>query len=185
MPPLNGVPSRFVTCPTETFLYNLQVTYLYVTQRLLIMEKEIIVHWFLPHPPLQVWECLTDPALLGQWLMPNDFRAEVGHRFRFHSQPRVKMGWDGIVYAEVKEVQAPHRLVYTWQGGPKPGVINLDTVITWTLEAREGGTALTLTQAGFKGWKNVIAAMIMSKGWKGKIAARFAGLLNERAHVPA
>lgn len=147
------------------------------------MKKDIVVHWFLPHPPEQVWECLTDPALVARWLMPNDFRAEVGHRFQFRSQPRVKMGWDGIVYAEVMEVQAPHRLVYTWQGGPRPGIINLDTLVTWTLAATDSGTTLTLTQAGFKGWKNVIAAMIMTKGWQGRIAARFADILNQHPYV--
>ena len=42
---------------------------------------------FFPHPPDKVWRALTDPELLGAWLMPNDFQARVGHRFTFRTDP--------------------------------------------------------------------------------------------------
>ncbi len=41
----------------------------------------IRVERLLLHAPAKVWRALTDSAAIGQWLMPNDFRAEVGARF--------------------------------------------------------------------------------------------------------
>ncbi len=47
----------------------------------------IEVDQFLARPPDQVWQALTDPDLLARWLMPNDFRPAVGHRFTFRTEP--------------------------------------------------------------------------------------------------
>ena len=47
------------------------------------MQKEIRHQWFFPHPPEAIWEYLTDSELLSQWLMPNDFKPILGHRFMF------------------------------------------------------------------------------------------------------
>ena len=56
----------------------------------------IEVDQFLARPPEQVWQALTDPDLLARWLMPNDFRPAVGHRFTFRTEPsRARI--DGIV----------------------------------------------------------------------------------------
>jgi len=43
----------------------------------------------LPHPHAKVWRALTEPELLAAWLMANDMRALVGHRFTFKQQPGV------------------------------------------------------------------------------------------------
>lgn len=146
------------------------------------MKRDILVKWFFPHPPEDVWECLTNADLIGQWLMPNDFKAVPGHKFRFHSKPRVKMGWDGIVYCEVTEVVPMKRLCYTWKGGPRPGVYNLDTLLVWTLTPKDNGTELVLEHKGFEGWKNFIASLIMEKGWKNKIAKRFEEIVKQITH---
>jgi Activator of Hsp90 ATPase homolog 1-like protein len=47
----------------------------------------IEVDQFLAQPPDQVWRALTDPDLLGRWLMPNDFRPAAGHQFTFRTEP--------------------------------------------------------------------------------------------------
>jgi uncharacterized protein YndB with AHSA1/START domain len=145
------------------------------------MERDIIATWLYPQPPTQVWECLTNPELLSLWLMPNDFKAEVGHQFRFTSKPKVPIGWDGMVYGEVLEVIPRQRLVYRWKGGPRPGEITLDTVLIWTLTPKNGGTELRLEHKGFKGMKNYLSGFIMEKGWKGRIAQRFSNVLNQLA----
>ncbi len=129
------------------------------------MQKDIRQLWFLPHPPETVWEFLTDPELLTQWLMPNDFKAIVGHRFQFYSKPKLKIGFDGIVYAEVLEIVPFKKLSYSWRGGPGKGRITLDSVVTWTLIPKENGTELLLEHTGFKGIKNYISYLIMNKGW--------------------
>jgi uncharacterized protein YndB with AHSA1/START domain len=142
------------------------------------MQRDLNIKWFMPHPPEKVWECLVTPELLNQWFMNNDFKPIVGHHFQFHSKPLPKMNWDGIVYCEVLEVIPDKKLVYTWKGGPRPGVIGLDTILIWTLEPKNGGTEMVLEHKGFKGWKNYLASIFMEKGWK-KIAKRFVKRFNE------
>jgi uncharacterized protein YndB with AHSA1/START domain len=143
------------------------------------MQRDLVIKWFFPHPPEKVWECLTDPVLVNQWLMKNDFMPVVGHKFQFHGKPLPKMRWDGIVYCEVLEVVPGQKLVYSWKGGPKPGVIGLDTLLTWTLSAREGGTEMILEHSGFKGFKNYLASIFMESGWKKGIQRRFDKVLSE------
>lgn len=110
--------------------------------------------------------------------MKNDFLPVVGHKFQFRSKPMPKMGWDGIVYCEVLEVVPNQKLVYTWQGGPKPGVVGLDTLLVWTLSSHENGTRLVLEHTGFSGWKNIIASIFMENGWKKGIPRRFGQVLD-------
>jgi uncharacterized protein YndB with AHSA1/START domain len=134
--------------------------------------QSIVVEYQLPRPPAKVWRALTEPALLGAWLMANDIRPVVGHKFTFRAQPMP--GWDGIVHCEVLEVDAPARLRYSWRGGPEES--RLDTTVTWTLTATAGGTLLRLEHAGFTA-KNAFAFDGMSKGWRGKLAERIAQVL--------
>lgn len=45
-------------------------------------------------PAETLWRALTDSELLATWLMPNDFRAEVGHRFTMTTDPAPLLGLD-------------------------------------------------------------------------------------------
>lgn len=128
------------------------------------MQRDIIHEWFYRHSPEKVWNFLTQPGLLATWLMENDIRPEVGHQFRFKTKSRP--GFDGNIFCEVLEVVPQQRLTYTWRGGPSPGKITLDTVVTWTLTAKDGGTLLRLEHKGFRGMKNFIAYLVMNKGWQ-------------------
>src|ERR1700761_514338 len=125
------------------------------------MERDITVKWFFTHSPEKVWECLTNPEMISLWLMKNDFKPVVGHRFNFHTKPIPKMGFDGIVYCEVLEIIPYKKLVYSWKGGPSPGVIALDTILTWTLESANDGTRMVLEHSGFKGLKNLVTSIFM------------------------
>jgi len=58
--------------------------------------QSIEVDYDLPQPPEVVWRALTEPALLAKWLMQNDIKAEVGHRFTFQAPP-IPGQWDGRV----------------------------------------------------------------------------------------
>ncbi|SMF00083.1 Uncharacterized conserved protein YndB, AHSA1/START domain [Tistlia consotensis] len=134
--------------------------------------REIVVEEVLPHPPALVWKALTEAGLIARWLMPNDFEAVVGRRFTFRTRP---MGdWDGVVHCEVLEVVPDERLVYSWVGGSATNGrygSRLDSVVTWTLAAVEGGTRLRLVHAGFRSPGNDFAFDAMSGGWARVMAA--------------
>jgi uncharacterized protein YndB with AHSA1/START domain len=59
---------------------------------------------FYPYPPALAWRALTEPDLIARWLMPNTFKAEVGHRFTFQAAPIPAVKFDGVTYCEVLEV---------------------------------------------------------------------------------
>jgi uncharacterized protein YndB with AHSA1/START domain len=140
--------------------------------------QSIVVEYQLARPPEKVWRALTDPELVAAWLMPNDLRAEVGHRFTFRAQPMP--GWDGIVHCEVLAVEPHKRLSYSWRGGSDEAEkygSRLDTIVTWTLTPNgAGGTTLRLEHSGFLA-KNAFAFEAMSKGWRSHVGQRLEQLI--------
>jgi len=111
-----------------------------------------------PQPLEKVWRVLTDSEAMAAWLMPNDFAPRVGHRFQFRTKPAP--GFDGIVNCEVLELDAPHRVSYSWRGG------GIDTVVTFTLAPERDGTKLVLEHAGFRGARPFFVSLILGAGWK-------------------
>jgi uncharacterized protein YndB with AHSA1/START domain len=93
--------------------------------------------------------------------MPNDFVAQVGHRFTFRTKPQHT--WNGIVECQVVELQAPHKLAYTWHGGPQLP----NTLVTFTLEALEGRTKLRLEHSGFAAGLTV--RDLLDSGWGSQV----------------
>ncbi|CAG5004915.1 hypothetical protein DYBT9275_03474 [Dyadobacter sp. CECT 9275] len=130
------------------------------------MKRDVKVQWFYPHPPEVIWECLTNQELLNKWTFIKDFKPVVGHEFEAHAKPRKSQGFDGIMYHKVLEVIPLKKLSYTFRGGPQKGVITLDTIVTWTLTPKNGGTELKVEQSGFEGTKNYFTSFIMELGWK-------------------
>jgi uncharacterized protein YndB with AHSA1/START domain len=146
------------------------------------MQRDIFHQFTFSQPPELVWEYLTDPQLLEQWLMKTDFQPVVGHRFRFFTQPKIKLGFDGTVYCEVLEVIPHQKLVYSWKGGMSQEKPLLDSIVVWTLTPAESGTVLTLEHKGFRGIRNFVPFLIMNKGWA-KIGKRMMRRINETSHV--
>ena len=131
------------------------------------MTRDIKLQRIYPHSIEAVWNALTDCEAIAEWLMENDFRPVLGHKFQFRSKPMG--GWDGIVNGEVLEVDPPHKLRYSW----KTNVI--DTMLTITLQTVAEGTALRLEHSGFRGFKPVMISFLMGSGWKSIV----------RKHLPA
>ncbi|MES2513226.1 MAG: SRPBCC domain-containing protein [Bacteroidota bacterium] len=142
------------------------------------MQKDIKHTWLLNSPPEKVWEHLTDAELLSEWLMKNDFKPIIGHKFQFYAKPVVNMGFDGNVYCQVLEIIPLKKLSYSWKGGPGKGKITLDSVVTWTLIEKDNATELTIEHTGFKGLKNFVGYFFMNSGWKSIIKKRLGDLLN-------
>jgi uncharacterized protein YndB with AHSA1/START domain len=112
-------------------------------------------------PPQNVWRAITDSALMAKWLMPNNFRPELGAEFEFRSKP--VGGWDGIARCKVLQIDPPRTLVYSW------GSNKLATVVTFTLEPDGDGTWLRFAQTGFAGFDGFMAKMFMGRGWRDKL----------------
>jgi uncharacterized protein YndB with AHSA1/START domain len=143
------------------------------------MKRDIRLEWVYPHPAEKVWECLTTPELIKQWLMENDFRLAKGHKFQFRAKPM--RGWSGVVDCEVLEIIEHKKLSYTWVSGPKPGDNKINTVVTWHLVPEGSGTRLILEHTGFRGFNAWMVSFILGSGWKGKIAQSFAAVLDKIA----
>jgi uncharacterized protein YndB with AHSA1/START domain len=142
------------------------------------MQKEIRHTWQYSHTPQQIWDYLTKPELIEQWLMKTDFKPEVGAEFMFWTRPLPQFGFDGNIYCKVLEVTLFEKLSYTWKGGPGNGEFNLDSIVVWTLTKIGNGTELTLVHSGFKAQENYMMFTAMEAGWLKNIG-KIEELLNE------
>jgi uncharacterized protein YndB with AHSA1/START domain len=132
-----------------------------------------------PHPPEKVWRALTDPALIPLWTKeglgarPEGFSAVVGTRFRFVAKRQP--WWRGFVECEVIEVRAPSLLRYSWVGdeGESP------TLVTYQLEAIEGGTRFTFDHTGFSGIGGFMMSRVLSRVRKKMLGVGLRALLND------
>jgi len=122
------------------------------------MRRNLRFEAFYDVPCDDVWRALTDSASLAQWLMPNDFAPQLGHRFQFRDTPRGD--WDGVVHCEVVELDPETRLSYTWKSDA------LDTRVTWSVMPQGDGTKLVLEHSGFRGFKAVAVSMMLNRGWR-------------------
>jgi uncharacterized protein YndB with AHSA1/START domain len=119
----------------------------------------------LHHAPEKVWRALTDPALLGDWLLPVSGPAfEPGSAFQLQAPPQP--GWDGTVDCRLLELEAPKKLSWSWVVG------DIDTVVRFTLTPTDSGTRLSIVQSGFQphqrqnfggaryGWRSMCARLV-------------------------
>lgn len=126
-----------------------------------VMEREIA------HPPEKIWRALTQPHLIAEWLMQNDFKPALGHRFNLRTQ--AYGDWNGIIDCEVLTIEPNKALSYTWDSGNGP--LRVTSVVTWTLTPTQTGTHLRMEQSGFRsdqpqnyagakyGWQNFLAKL--------------------------
>lgn len=100
--------------------------------------RSVVVERDIPHPPEKIWRALTEPHLIGEWLMKNDdFRPVAGHDFT------VSAFW-GAVACQVRTVAPNRTLSYTWD------TKDLQSLVTWTLTPTGTGTRLRMEQSGFR-----------------------------------
>jgi uncharacterized protein YndB with AHSA1/START domain len=97
----------------------------------------VIIERELPFSSEKIWRALTQPHLIEEWLMKNDFKPIVDHRFNLRAE------W-GVVDCQVLAVEPNKTLSYTW------GAYDLKSVVTWTLTPTSTGTHLRMEQSGFR-----------------------------------
>ena len=117
-----------------------------------VVEREI------PFSPEKIWRALTQPHLIEEWLMKNDFKPVIDHRFSLSAD------W-GAVDCQVVAVEPNRTLAYTW------AAYGLESVVTWTLTPTGTGTHLRMEHLGFRpdqqqayqgakyGWQKFIAEL--------------------------
>src|SRR4051812_40945994 len=106
--------------------------------RSVVVEREIL------HPPEKIWRALTQPHLIEEWLMKNDFKPAVGHRFNLSGD------WGGVLDCEVLTVEPNRTLSYTWNFAHEDAAFDLKSVVTFTLTPTNTGTRLRMEQTGFR-----------------------------------
>jgi len=120
--------------------------------RTVIVEREV------PFPPEKIWRALTQPHLIEEWLMKNDFKLEQDRKFTLRGD------W-GSVDCKVQNIEPNKSLSYSWDA------MGLESLVTWTLTPTSTGTRLRVEQSGFRadqerafqgakfGWQKFCAAL--------------------------
>lgn len=106
--------------------------------------RSAVVEREFAHPPEKLWRALTQPHLIEEWLMKNDFAPVVGHRFNLRGE------WGGVLDCEVLEIDPPKTLAYRWDFENDDPAYALRSVVTLTLTPTAAGTHLRMEQAGFR-----------------------------------
>jgi len=106
-------------------------------------KRSVVVEREIAHPPERLWRALTQPHLIQEWLMQNDFAPVVGHRFTLRGD------WGGVLECEVLEIEPQRTLAYTWNFAHDDPAYALESVVTFTLEPTATGTRLRMEQTGF------------------------------------
>ena len=115
-----------------------------------LAEGQLLASVVIAATPERVFRALTSSEITDWWVRPGVFDTRewsgdvrVGGRWRatgvFRGEPYTQEG-------EFLEVDAPGKLVHTWDGAGKPGA---PCTATYHLDAVDGGTRLTLRQSGF------------------------------------
>jgi len=100
-----------------------------------VIKREILIE----APPAKVWEHITEPKKIADWLMPNDFSPTVGKTFFLDCDQ------SGKISCVVKEVVPEQKLVYSFQSK----MTKIGTLVTITLAKEGKGTRVTLVHSGW------------------------------------
>src|SRR3984885_8408535 len=106
--------------------------------------RSVVVERGVPHPPEKLWPALTQPHRIAEWLMKNDFKPGVGHRFNLRGD------WGGVLDCEVLVVEPNRTLSYTWNFAHDDAAFDLTSVVTFKLTPTNTGTRLRMEQKGFR-----------------------------------
>ncbi|ODT74582.1 MAG: polyketide cyclase [Pelagibacterium sp. SCN 64-44] len=106
--------------------------------------RTVVVERDFAHSPEKLWHALTQPHLIEDWLMQNDFAPKIGHRFQLKGE------WGGVLDCEVLEIAPNRQLAYSWNFANDDPAYALESVVTFTLNPSPQGTHLRVEQTGFR-----------------------------------
>lgn len=107
----------------------------------------------------KVWQAISNGEEISRWFLKADFKAQVGYNYTFMSH---EDDCDPII-GEVKSAD-PYELIYTWivKG------TDVETTVSWKLEATESGTKLILEHSGISNYGAINAVKMFTSfdgGW--------------------
>ena len=105
-------------------------------------SRSVVIEKIFAHAPEKLWRALTEPALLTEWLLRNDFLPEIGREFQFRNEP--VGGWDGVIDCKVLALDPLQRLAYSWRA------FGHESTVEFTLTPADGGTHLRMEHSGFR-----------------------------------
>ena len=106
--------------------------------------RTVVVERDIAHAPEKLWRALTQPHLMEEWLMKNDFKPQVGHGFQLRGE------WGGVLDCEVLAIEPNRTLSYSWDLAHEEAAFSLKSVVTFTLSPTPKGTLLRMEQVGFR-----------------------------------
>ena len=90
--------------------------------------RSVVVEREIPYPPEKIWRALTEPHLIEEWLMKNDFEPVVGPRVQSYAATGAPST------ARSSRSSRNRTLSYSWAAH------GLESVVTWTLTPTSKGT---------------------------------------------
>lgn len=126
------------------------------------MNKTITKEKVFNHPIDQIWNAITKAEEISTWFIQADFKAEKGYNYTFSSEPNEK--GCTTISGTVKEAN-PYTLVYTWIVADT----NIETTVTWKLEAIGNTTKLHLEHSGIENYAGETAIAMFESfngGWE-------------------
>ncbi|PWE29371.1 polyketide cyclase [Maritimibacter sp. 55A14] len=126
------------------------------------MKFELEFERVYPHPVEKVWKALTDPRLLGKWLMETDFAPVVGREFNMWCDDG-EGGTDRYI-CKLLALEPPRYMRWSWllDGSQHLG----ETEVTFRLEETGTGTCLSIVHSGDRDPKIIEA---FKGGWPWKM----------------
>jgi uncharacterized protein YndB with AHSA1/START domain len=135
------------------------------------IEKRVVLH----APRSRVWRALTNAKEFGTW-----FRISLDGEFAEGGAIWGRMQIPGIEHVKVEfqvtRIDPERYFSYRWHPCPvEPGVdysAEPTTLVEFSLEEAEDGTALTIVESGFDGIplsRRAEAFRMNNKGWDGQI----------------
>lgn len=132
----------------------------------------------------RVWQALTEPALVAEWLGCLGFRPEIGTTFYMQPNPerRARGDVEGATHCELLELEAPVRVRFSWfmPGTPK-------TMVTITVsDVAASSVDVALTHSGWEQFEDEgIRALrdMLAGGWTSFVLPGLKRVAQDAANV--
>ncbi|WP_158605944.1 SRPBCC domain-containing protein [Taibaiella sp. KBW10] len=145
------------------------------------MNSPIVISEIFKVPAAQIWQALTDKKAMETWYFDiPDFVLEEGAVFNFYEGAQKMFHHQ----CTIQEIETHKRLKHTWT---HPSHSKGVSVVSWTLEDRDGETKVTLVHDGIENFEDAGADFSKENfeyGWDGIIRINLRNYLYHIERLP-